>query len=55
MEEIHLLVEDKSLSKNAIAFHVPVEIIPPRLETDNTGKFLDNAVEHNYVSRDLYT
>jgi hypothetical protein len=33
MEEIHMLVKDESPIKNAIAFHVPVEIIP-----ENTGK-----------------
>lgn len=38
MEEIHLLVKDESLSRNAIAFNVPVEnLLSPQHETD-TGK-----------------
>ncbi|XP_059474392.1 S phase cyclin A-associated protein in the endoplasmic reticulum isoform X2 [Neocloeon triangulifer] len=35
MEEIHLLVQDEGLSKNAIAFHVPVEnLMSPQPDSD---------------------
>lgn len=38
MEEIHQMVKDESLIKNAIAFHVPVQnIVPSHTKTDITG------------------